>query len=302
MNHKHKDYFSIRAATQDLSRRAMRGGSVVIGAEVLSSILRVVSTAVLARLFLPADFGLLSMVTSISLFAERFKDLDLADATVQSKEITHSQTSGLFWVDLFVCYVIAAVLASLSKAIAWFYGEPRLVGLTVVVASTFLFSGLVIQHQTLLRRQLRFGTVATIILSLVAASLAVGIALAYYGFGYWSLAARKLSRALFVFVGTWVACPWRPGRPQRRVGISPLLVFGRNVTAFNVVNFLSKSVDRILIDKLHGAYWVELYDNALKSLRLPVEQIRYPINTVALPALSALQTQPDKFGAYYEKA
>lgn len=280
----------------------MRAGTIVIGAEVFSSILRVISTAFLARLLMPADFGLLSMVTSISVFAERFKDLGLADATVQSMEVTHSQTSGLFWINFFVCCVIAVALSALSKLIAMFYGEPRLVGITMAIASTFLFSGLVIQHQALLRRQLRFGAVATITLGSVTGSLAVGIVLAYFGFGYWSLVARELSRAIFVFVGTWIACPWRPGPPQRKVGISSLLLFGRNVTAFNIVNFLSRSVDRILIGRLSGAYWVGLYDNALKSLRLPVEQIRYPISTVALPALSALQAQPDRFKAYYEKA
>ena len=301
-NEKYRKLFTTGGLNQDLNRRALRGGAAVIGAEVLSSVLRIGATAVLARLLVPGDFGLLSMVTAISVFAERFKDLGLSDATVQSKDITHAQVTGLFWVNLLVCLGIAVVLASLSKTIAWFYAEPRLTAVSLVVASTFVFSGLVIQHQALLRRQLRFSVLATIDLSSMVLSLAIAFSLAYYGFGYWALVAREFSRAFFVVVGTWIACPWRPGPPQRRAGISSLLSFGRNVTAFNVVHFLSRSVDKILIGKLHGASWVGLYDNAYKLLGMPVNQIRYPINTVALPALSALQSQPDKFRTYYEKA
>ena len=302
VTHKYNEFFSTNALRQDLNRRSLRGGMAVTGAEILSSVIRIGATAALARLLVPGDFGLLSMVTAISVFAERFKDLGLSDATVQIESINHTQVTGLFWINVVVCTCIAVILASLSTTIAWFYRESRLVSVSLVISSTFIFSGLVIQHHALLRRQLRFGALAAIQLSSIALSQGLAIAVAYYGFGYWALVAREFSRSLFVVVGTWIICSWRPGRPQRKAGIATLMSFGRNVTAFNVVNFLSQSVDRILIGRLHGSEWLGLYDNAHKVLGMPVNQMRYPVNTVALPALSALQGQPDKFRAYYERA
>lgn len=272
-----------------------------MGAEIGTSLLRIGSMAVLARLLLPEDFGLLAMVTALTVFVERFKDLGLGDATVQTREITHAQVSSLFWINLAVCAGIALLLASLSKAIAWFYNEPRLTAVSLVIASTFLFSGLVIQHQAVLRRQLRFGALALIQLYSIVLSLLVAIVLAYYGFGYWALVAREFSRAVFVVIGTWIACPWRPDLPRRGIGVANLLNFGKNVTGFNLVCFLSRSFDKILIGKLQGPYWVGLYTNAYQLMALPVSQIQYPVNTVALPALSALQAEPSEFRAYYEK-
>lgn len=271
-----------------------------MAATVGSSILRIGSIAVLARLLMPEDFGLLAMVTTLTVFVERFKDLGLGDATVQTRKINHEQVSTLFWINLSICVAIAFLLASLSKTIAWFYNEPRLTAVSLVIASTFLFSGLVIQHQAVLRRQLRFGALALIQLYSVILSLLVAIALAYYGFGYWALVAREFSRAVFVVIGTWFACPWQPGLPQRGVGATPLLNFGKNVTGFNLIHFFSCSFDRILIGKLQGPYWVGLYTNAYQLITLPVSQIQYPVNTVGLPALSALQTEPSEFRAYYE--
>ena len=56
-------------------------------------VLGIVATAVLARILLPADFGLLGMVFALTAIAERFKDIGLGKATVQKKELTHSEVS-----------------------------------------------------------------------------------------------------------------------------------------------------------------------------------------------------------------
>ena len=301
MDDKYREIFASSEVGRGLIRKAVRGSAVVMGGEIGSFLLRIGSTVVLARLLLPEDFGLLAMVSALTVFAERFKDLGLSDATVQAKDITHSQVSSLFWINLVVCIAIGSLVASLSKVIAWFYHEPRLVGVSLVLASTFLFSGIVIQHQALLRRQLHFGTLVFINLSSTVLSVLGAIMLAYYGFGYWALVAREFFRAVFLVLGTWIACPWRPGLPQRKAGIGYFLNFGKNVTGFNLVHFLSRSIDKILIGKLNGPYWVGVYTNAYQLIALPVAQIQVPINTVALPALSVLQTDPSKFRDYSEK-
>jgi O-antigen/teichoic acid export membrane protein len=286
---------------QDLNRKAVRGGASVMGAELASNLLRIGSTAVLARLLLPEDFGLLAMVTAFTVFAERFKDFGLGDATVQSREINQKQVSNLFWINLGICSVLSLALALLSDTIAWFYQEPRLTSITLVLASTLLCSGFVIQQEALLRRQLSFGVLSFIQICSIVLSVIVAILLAYYGFGYWALVLREFSRTVFMVIATWFACPWRPGLPQREPGLAAHLHFGRNVTGFNLIHFFSRSIDRVLIGKLYGPSWVGLYFNAYQLMALPVSQIQYPINTVALPALCALQEAPSEFRAYYEK-
>lgn len=286
----------------NLNQRSIRGGFLATGGEVASSLLRIAATAILARLLVPRDFGLLSMVTAISVFAERVKDLGLSDATVQSGQITHDKVSRLFWINLLICVVIAVLLAALAPAIGRFYGEPRLLEISLVIASTFVLSGLVIQHEALLRRQLQFGRLAIIQLGSVAVSLGVAIVLAYRGFGYWALVAREFVRAFCYFVGTWVFCRWRPGSPRSSGDVSSFLRFGKNVTGYNIVRFLSRSLDRILLGRVYGSYWVGMFDNAGKLLEVPVAQIRYPVMSVAFPALSAIQDEEDRFRRYYENA
>jgi len=152
----------------------------------------------------------------------------------------------------------------------------------------------------LLRRQLQFHIIVSIHISSLVLSIVVSIVMAYFGFGYWALVAREFSRAIFMVIGTWVACPWVPDMPNRQVKIKHLIDFGRNVTGFNLVHFFSRSIDKILIGKFHGASWVGIYTNSHHLIAQPVSQVQFPVNTVALPVLSSIQGDPQQFRAYYE--
>lgn len=298
---KYHGLFSSRDLREGVGRKAVRGGVLVLGGEIASSVLRIASTALLARLLVPEDFGLLAMVTALTVFAERFKDIGLSDATIQTREINHAQASVLFWINLGICVCIMFSIAGLSRTISWFYGEPRLTGISLAIASTFLFSGAVVQHQAILRRRLQFGSLALIQFSSVVLSLGVAVVMALAGLGYWALVGREFSRALFLAIGSWLACPWVPGRPERGVGVSHLISYGKHVTGYNLVYFFSRSIDKILLGRVSGSYWVGVYINAYQLVTLPIMQMEHPVRTVSFPSLSALQTDPEAFGRYFEK-
>jgi O-antigen/teichoic acid export membrane protein len=99
-----------------------------------------------------------------------------------------------------------------------------------------------------------------------------------------------------------VACGWRPGWPSRRCGVKSMLGFGGNLTAFNVVNYFSRNLDNVLVGWRWGAVQLGYYAKAYTLLLLPLGQINAPISAVALPALSRLQNDMDRFRAYYRKA
>jgi O-antigen/teichoic acid export membrane protein len=193
------------------------------------------------------------------------------------------------------------VTCALAPAIAWFYDEPRLSWITLALASAFIFGGLTVQHQALLRRQMRFGSLALIeVISLLVSIIPATVA-AWYGMGYWALVIMCLAEAISSFVAVWVACRWCPGLPVRRSGVRKMLAFGGNITGFNIVHYFFRNLDNVLIGKFCGPLALGLYSKAYKIMMLPVEQIRTPLNMVALPALSSLQKEPTMFTRYYSK-
>ena len=295
------EFFDTEHLKADLKERSVRGGAVTMTAQVTKFMLRTGSTVVLARLLTPQDYGLVAMVTAITGFVEMFKDMGLSMATIQKAEINHSQVSTLFWINVAVSIALAFILAVGAPVISWFYGEPRLTYITLVLAGTFLFSGLTVQHQALLRRQMRFWVLAAIEVGSLAIGIVTGIAMAWYGAEYWALvgyfAATSLSNAVLV----WVFCGWRPGLPVRRAGILPMLAFGGHLTGFNIVGYFARNFDHILLGRFCGASVLGLYSRAYSIMMLPISQVREPLHAVALPALSHSQNEPIRYRRYYIK-
>src|SRR5207253_617340 len=176
----------------DLKGRTISGAFITIVAQGAQFLLSLVSIMVLARLLTPKDFGLFAMVTTVMGYLRVFKDAGLSTATVQREGITQAQVSNLFWINVGLSGAITLLLAACSPLVAWFYREPRLVGITLTLSGTFLLNGLAIQHSALLSRQMRFNALAGITIGSTAIGMAVAIGMALLGCNYWALVISNL--------------------------------------------------------------------------------------------------------------
>jgi len=296
------NFFDTEYLKVDLKGRSVRGGAVTMAAQGLKFFLQMGSTVVLARLLTPQDFGLIAMVTAVTGFVVMFKDMGLSMATVQKAEVNHGQISTLFWINVVLSLGVMLVIAALAPAIAWFYNEPRLTWITLALAGAFIFGGLTVQHQALLRRQMRFSALAGVEIISMSVGIVAAIIAAWYGAGYWALVIMQLAGAIAGAIAVWVACGWRPGLPVRRSGVRKMLAFGGNLTGSNVVNYFARNADKLLIGKFWGTGPLGLYAKAYGLLMLPIRQINAPIAAVAIPALSRLQNEPERYQNYYLKA
>jgi len=296
-----EDFFGTEHLKGNLKERSVRSGAVTMAAQMTKFFLYMGSTVVLARLLTPQDYGLIAMVTAITGFVALFKDMGLSMATIQKAEINHLQVSTLFWINVATSIVLALILALLAPMISWFYNEPRLTWITLALAGTFIFSGLTVQHQALLRRQMRFPALAMIEIGSMGIGIATGIVLAWYGAGYWALVGLPAATALSYAVLVWVFCGWRPGLPVRRAGIFSMLAFGGHLTGCGIVNYFARNFDNILLGRFYGVGVLGLYSRAYNIMTLPINQIRNPLESVAIPALSHIQNDPVRYKKYYIK-
>ncbi len=283
----------------DLRMRTTRGGAVTMVSQGLKFVLGVGATVVLARLLTPQDYGLIGMVVVVTGFVSTFKDMGLSTATIQREEINAAQISTLFWINVALSVAIMLVTTALAPAVAWFYGERRLTLITIVYAAGFLFGGLTVQHEALLRRQMRFTALAVTEIVSLLAGIITAIVLGWYGARYWALVANQLVMGLSYAVAVWVVCRWRPGPPVRDPGVRSMLVFGRNMTGFSIVNYFARNLDNMLIGKFWGSQQLGLYAKAYQLLLLPIDQINSPIAAVAVPALSRLTDSPERYRRAY---
>lgn len=293
------EYFKTAHLQADLGSRTARGGAVSIASHSLRFVITIAATSVMARLLSPADYGLIGMVVFFTGFVSIFKDLGLSIATIQKSEVSYDQVSTLFWLNLGFSVVLTALTIGLSPLVSWFYGDQRLVAITAVTAIGFLFGGLTIQHEALLRRQMRFFSLVSIALLSTVVGYIVGIFMAWRGFSYWSLVYSQLALLLTNTIGVWLLCRWRPGLPKRDSGVRSMIAFGRNFTGFSVINYFSRNLDNLLLGKVWGANELGLYNRAYQLMTLPIDQINEPITAVAIPALSRLNDSHERYRQAY---
>jgi O-antigen/teichoic acid export membrane protein len=244
-------YLNTDHLSRDIKRITVRGGAITSIAQVLKEILTIGSTVILARLLTPQDYGMIAMVVAVTGFVGLFKDMGLSMATVQRPEISHEQVSTLFWVNMLVSVVICLITAGVSPLISWYYKEPRLVLITVALASGFIFGGLTIQHQALLRRQMRFKSLVKIELASLVLSICCRHHMPLYA-GLRRLVVGGAERGQAGRFGRWrvdrLPVAARHGSsPSRKVW--DLLKFGGNLTGFNVINYFSRNLDNLLIGR-----------------------------------------------------
>lgn len=295
------DFFATDHLHADLKGRSVRGGAATVFGQAASFTLNLASTAVLARLLTPTDFGLIAMVTAVTGFVSMFKDAGLSKATVQRVELNAAQVSTLFWLNLALSCVLMIALAVASPGVAWFYGEPRLTYITLALAGTFLLGGLTVQHQAILRRQMRFGALACIEVFSRAFGILMAIAAAACGARYWALVLLIVAASSANTVLVWYMCPWRPSLARRGSGVRSMVYFGAHLSASSVLAYLRRNVDNVLIGAIWSSGALGIYTKAYQLILLPITQINAPLNAVALPVLSRLQEDPDRFQRYFRK-
>jgi O-antigen/teichoic acid export membrane protein len=160
-----------------------KGSAITLTGQGTKILVQLMSTAVLGRLLMPADFGMMGTVGPLLTFFVVFRDLGLTNVAVQRPDISHQEVSNLFWINVGAGCALGLVVASLGPSVALFYRDDRLAAIVAFLASTFVINGISAQHFGVMQR--RFNIVRLVSIDVGSA---VGIEAAFFGCGYWSLA------------------------------------------------------------------------------------------------------------------
>ncbi len=286
---------------KDLKEKTIRGGLARLCAQAANFLLRLGSLMVLARLLGPKDFGLVGMVTAFTGVLSLFRDFGLSSAAIQRSTVTEEQISTLFWINILVGVLLGLLAIAGAPAIAAFYHEPRLVGVTSVLALGFLFNAAGVQHSVLLQRQMRFTALAIVNTVGLIVGTAIAIGGAKAGYGYWALVAMTVTVPLISTVGFWLTTAWVPGIPHRRTGIRSMMRFGGTVTLNGLVSYVASNFEKILLGRFWGVDALGLYGRAYQLINIPTDNLNSAAGEVAFSALSRVQDDPVRLKSYFLK-
>ena len=284
--------FSADHLKADLKQRAVKSAGITLAAQGVKLALQLGSLAILARLLEPADFGLVAMVTVFTNLALQMMEGGLSMATIQRDQITHAQVSNLFWVNGALGAGLCLLGILISPLVAAIYDEPRITLVMAAMSLTFLIGGFSVQHDALLRRQMRFKAISVIDILSMAAGIIAGITAALAGIQYWALVISPITMFSTKTIMRWLSARWVPSMMSRGSGVRPLLGFGANLTGANFIGYMATNLTPFAVGYIGGAQSLGLFNRANMLTSIPSSQMLSPVMNVVQPTLARVANDP----------
>jgi O-antigen/teichoic acid export membrane protein len=282
-----------------LRRLAVRGAGVTVFAQGAVFAVQLIATVILARLLMPSDFGVVTMVTTFSLLLMSFGQNGYSEAIIQWEEMDHILASNLFWINLGAGLVLAIGFAAMGPLLAKFYGDPRVAHIVTFISLAIFVNGTSVVHLALLKRALQFSVTSSIDVLANIVSVVASILLALAGWGYWALVVAVIVRPIAQSAGAWWQCRWRPGRPRRLEGTASIVRFALNVYGRFSFNYTTRNTDNLLVGWRFGSASLGFYKKAYDLFLLPANQLLIPVSDVVLSTLSRLERGSAEYRRYF---
>lgn len=263
--------------------------------EIVSrQVLSLVVFTTLARLLDPSAFGLMGLVAVYLAFVSMFVDQGIGTALIQRKELESQHINAAFWFNIFCSIVFCLATMALAGTVARHFEEPKLAPLLRWGSLILIVNAFAGVHGALFFRAMDFRRpmIRTAIANAVGG--AVGVGMAFGGYGVWALIGQQISASVAGACFLWSASSWRPAFEFSLPHLRQLMGMSASVFATSLLWFVSSRTDQMLIGSMLGAVSLGYYAVATRISDLAKTTLYQPMGAVALPALAQLQEDRER--------
>jgi O-antigen/teichoic acid export membrane protein len=281
-------------------RRALHGALWNALESVGSQLTSFVLFLVFARLISPSSIGVVQIVVTLLGFLTIFVEHGFTTRIIRNPTSSPQSLSTAFWMSVAGAIVLAVMLTLGRDEIARFYRAPEIAPILAVLAWTIPLITLSCVQTALLVRDLAFRTQALRRLIAVVGGGIVGIGLAWFGWGVWSLVARLAVESLLDCVIAWLWTSWRPTLQFARDEAKAYWQFGSRIVGSYSIGYLSRRADELIVGYVLGSAALGYYAVATRAMSLVTEIALRAGQRTAIPVFSHLQDDPVRLReAYY---
>ena len=254
---------------------------------------------VLARLLSPEEYGLIGIVTIFTTVMLGIVDSGFSNSLIRKQKVLEEDYNTLFLFNLGVSLLMYGLLFVGSPWIAHFFERPQLVALVRVMGILLILQSLSIVQMTSLSRRLDFKTKTKASVISAVTSGSVGICMAFFGFGVWSLAGQLLTRQ-FVYSGClWIYNRWRPKWKFSKESFHYMWGFGWKLLVSGLLNNLWLELKKVVVSKFYSPSMLGQYAKAGEYAKLFSSNFTSIIQRVTYPALAQVQDDKNRMVAAY---
>lgn len=261
-------------------------------ATIYSIVVQVLRLVILTRLLEKSDFGIVAIAVMVISFTEIFSDLGITVALIHKQDITESQYSSVFWLNIFSSIFLYIVVCVLTPVIADVYSEDVLLYIIPLLSVQILLSAVGKMFQTIKTKELEFRFLSIVKIVSHTFGLLLTIVLAVAGCGVFSIVWGQLLQ-----VAINQTCYLVAGRKDHAISlhfdikeIQDILRIGAFQLGARIMDVLASKVDVLLIGKFFGMEDLGVYNLAKELILRPLQIIQQLVNNVASAAFAKIQT------------
>lgn len=269
-------------------------------AKVIINSLALLSTIILARLLSPEDFGLVAIVFALLAIIEAVTDLSLASALVHIKNLSEHHFHTAWSLNICRSVLMATIFAGGAHLISFYYKEPRLVDIMLVISLSITMSGLTNPKMVVLTKKLVFWQEFAVTVSQKLVAVIVSILIAIYTHSYWALVAGLVASQLTAVLVSYLIVPYKPKFEFSRV--KDIWSFSIWLTLGKIVNTLNWKFDQLVIGSHLGNKALGFYSVGDNLAGMPTREAIQPLENALFPGFSHIAHDKDRLRSAYIKA
>lgn len=260
-----------------------------------------VISILLARILSPSDYGVIGMIGIFMAIAQTFIDSGFGSALIRKKDCTDLDYSTAFYFNMVVGAVCYLILFFAAPLIAAFFNTPILRDIVRVLSINLFLGSLTIVQSAKLTAAIDFKSQAKISLVATIVSGCVGLIMAYYGYGVWSLVYQSVSSSVVRTLLFWIVTKWRPQRTFSKQSFKYLFGFGSKILSASLLHTIYSNLTTILIGKFYTPKDLGYYSRGESLAALPSSSITGIMQSVSYPILSKIQDDDNRLIQVYRK-
>jgi O-antigen/teichoic acid export membrane protein len=286
---------------KSLTEKSLSGMVWVLTDKFGSTLVNFIVNIILARLLSEEDFGIIAMVVVFFEISTTLVYSGLPAALIREKEVTEADKSTTFFFNLGAALLLYLVLYASAPHIAVFFDQDQLQPIVRVMSLNLIIISFSIIQRTLLDRELHFKTQTKTRLAGILISGAVGVWMAFAGFGVWSLVTKFVLISLIDTVLLWIVSGWRPRMIFSMSSFKRLFGFGSKILATNFLDRTFTHIFKVVIGRVFTIGALGYYHWANSFRNLVVTSLFQTIQRVSYPLLSKLNTDPEALKKGYRQ-
>jgi len=279
-------------AAVTIERRMAKSAAWMIGLRLADRSIGLVSVLFLARLLVPADFGLVAMGTVILGALDAITAFGFEMALIKRQARDRQRLDTAWTLNGMIGAVNAALIAALSPLAALFYAEPRVVNVMLVLAASSLISGLRNIGMVQFEQDLRFAPIVMLALARRISSFAVTLALALWYGSYWALLAGMVAGHTIDLLVSYRMSPYRPRLSL--VAWRDLVSFSKWLLVNNVLSYVGNRGGDMVVGNRVGAAALGMYSVSLEIANLPTSEMVWPVMRAVFPGYAMMSAEPGR--------